>query len=29
MTGYRRDGTVEHTCEYVDDSVVPGSDKWY
>ena len=29
MTRYRRDGTIEYTCEYSDDSVVPGSDKYY
>jgi antitoxin component YwqK of YwqJK toxin-antitoxin module len=29
MTRYRRDGTVEYTCEYKDDSYVPGSDKYY
>ena len=29
MTAYRRDGTIEHTVEYQDDYVVPGSDEYY
>ncbi len=29
MTAYRRDGTIEHTVEYQDDYVVPGTDKSY
>ena len=29
MTAYRRDGTIEHTVEYQDDYVVPGTDGSY